>query len=70
MNELYFFLHVIALISFVLFALRLGKEALIACFAIQMVLANLLVTKQMTCFGLNITCADVYTIGSLFSLRC
>lgn len=69
MNELYFFLHVIALISFVLFALRLGKEALIACFAIQMVLANLLVTKQMICFGLNITCADVYTIGSLFSLN-
>ena len=69
MNELYFFLHVTALISFVLFALRLVKEALLACFALQMILANLFVTKQMTCFGLNITCADVYTIGALFSLN-
>lgn len=69
MNELFFFLHIIILIGFVLFALRLGKEALIACFTIQVILANLFVTKQMACFGLHVTCADVYTVGGLFSLN-
>ncbi|NGX50613.1 MAG: hypothetical protein K1060chlam2_00461 [Chlamydiae bacterium] len=68
MNELYFFLHILSLITFVLIALRLGKEALITCFAVQIILANLFVTKQMVCFGLHVTCADVYTIGALFSL--
>ena len=69
MNECFFFLHIFLLVSFVLLSLKLGKEALIACFAVQIILANLFVTKQMACFGLHVTCADVYTIGALFSLN-
>ena len=69
MNELYFFLHILILVSLVLVALRLGKETLLTCFALQAILGNLFVTKQMECFGLTITCSDVYTIGALFSLN-
>lgn len=69
MNEVYFIFHIVLLVSFVLLALRLGKEALMSCFAIQVILANLFVIKQMVCFGLHVTCADVYSIGALFSLN-
>ena len=69
MNEFYFFLQITMIIPLILFALKLGKEALIACFAIQVISANLFVTKQITCFGLNITCTDVYTISGLFTLN-
>ena len=47
----------------------MGKETLIACFSIQAVLSNLFVTKQMECFGLTITCSDVFTIGAVLSLN-
>lgn len=69
MNELLFFIHTIVLVSSVLIALRMGKEALIAIFIVQILLANLFVTKQMICFGLNVTCCDVYTIGAVFSMN-
>ncbi|MCB1110267.1 MAG: queuosine precursor transporter [Chlamydiia bacterium] len=69
MNEITFILHIAALMSFVLLALRMGKEALIAALAIQVILANLFVMKQMECFGLHVTCADVYTVGSIFSMN-
>ena len=69
MNECVFFLHIFLLVSFVLVSLKLGKETLIACFAVQIILANLFVTKQIACFGLQVTCTDVYTIGALFSLN-
>lgn len=69
MNEGLFFIHIITLVAFVLVSLKAGKETLIACFILQILIANLFVTKQMECFGLNVTCADVYTIGALFSLN-
>lgn len=69
MNELTFFLHIGALISFVLMTLRIGKEALTAALVVQVILANLFVTKQMILFGFNITCSEVYTIGSIFTMN-
>ena len=69
MNEVTFFLHIFSLLLFILLALRLGKEALIGCLAIQIILGNLFVLKQMECFGLQITCTDVYTIGSLLTMN-
>ncbi|MEM7175242.1 MAG: queuosine precursor transporter [Chlamydiota bacterium] len=50
-------------------ALKMGKHALTALFALQTILANLFVTKQMECFGLTVTCSDVYPIGALLSLN-
>jgi uncharacterized integral membrane protein (TIGR00697 family) len=69
MNELLFFIHVILVMGFALGALRLGKEALIAWVAIQAVLANLFVIKQMNFFGFEVTCSDVFAVGSILGLN-
>jgi uncharacterized integral membrane protein (TIGR00697 family) len=69
MNELTFFIHIAAMISFIILALRIGREALIAVIVVQVILANLFVTKQMNLFSLDITCSEVYTVGAIFSLN-
>jgi uncharacterized integral membrane protein (TIGR00697 family) len=69
MNETLFFIHLLVVLFFALGALRLGKEALTAWVAIQALIANLFVLKQMTFFGWNITCSDVYVIGSILGLN-
>ncbi len=46
-----------------------GKEALIALIAIQSVLANIFVLKQITLLGLNATASEVFVIGSIISLN-
>lgn len=69
MNELLFFLHALFVLFFLLIALRLGKEALLSFFVLEAVIANLFVTKEICCFGMTITCTDVFAIGSLFTLN-
>lgn len=69
MNEIIFIFHALVICFFSLFALRLGKGALITFIAVQAVLANFLVLKQMDFLGLTITCTDVFMIGSIFSLN-
>lgn len=69
MNESIFLLHVAVVIGFALGALRLGKEALTTWIALQAVLANLFVIKQMTFFGFTVTCSDVFAIGSIAGLN-
>jgi len=69
MNELLFFGHVVAVVLFSFGALRLGKETLISLAALQAVLANLFVLKQTLLFGWNVTCSDVFAVGSLLSLN-
>lgn len=69
MNELIFFCHLFFVIGLILLALRLGKETLIACFALQVVIGNLFVIKQISLFGLEITCCDVFIIGSMLILQ-
>jgi queuosine precursor transporter len=69
MNELLFFLHVFIVVGCSLGALWVGKEALIAFVCLQGVLSNLLVLKQISLFGFNATCADVFVVGTIFSLN-
>lgn len=69
MNEIYFLLHTLVIIGFLLFSLFLGKKALISLICIQVVLANLFVVKQMNLFGLSVTCADVYIVGVMLGLN-
>jgi len=69
MNELTFILHSIFISSSVLFALYLGKEALIAFICLQGVLANLFVTKQITLLSLTATGADAFMIGSILGMN-
>lgn len=69
MNELIFFIHIALLFGAVTVAKRLGKEALFVIIALQVVLANLFVTKQIVLFGLDVTATDAYTIGSLLAMN-
>ncbi|HCJ84561.1 MAG: hypothetical protein A2Y28_01790 [Chlamydiae bacterium GWC2_50_10] len=69
MNELLFFLHFLIVGSFAMGALRLGKEGLTAFVSLAALLANLFVLKQVTLFGLTITCTDVLAIGSILALN-
>jgi hypothetical protein len=69
MNETLFLLHVILVMGFGFGALRLGQSALISWIALQAVLANLFVLKQICFFGFHVTCSDVFAIGSIFGLN-
>lgn len=68
-NEWLLVTQILAVIVFSLGALRLGKEALLSWVALQGVLANLFVVKQIDLFGLHVTCSDVYVVGSVFGLN-
>lgn len=69
MNELLFFLHATLVIAFGFGALRLGAAAITAWAALQAVLANLFVIKQISLFGFHITCSDVFAIGSVLGIN-
>jgi len=69
MNESLFFIHIAVAICFILLACKRGKEALCALFALQVVLANLFVFKQITFAHLTITCTETLTIGSMLTLN-
>lgn len=69
MNETIFFIHIFLTLVFSLGALKLGKEALMTWVAIQALLANLFVIKQMMLCGREVTCSDVFAIGSIFGLN-
>lgn len=68
-NEFLFFIQVFVIIGMGLLSLRLGKDALIAVFCLQGILANILTLKQITLFSLHVTPTDVFTIGSILSLN-
>ncbi len=69
MNELIFVFHILVVIGFIFLALRLGENALIALIALQGILANLFVVKQISLFGFSVTASDVFAIGSILSLN-
>ncbi len=69
MNELIFLLHIIFVTAFTLGAFYMGKNALLVAVALQAVLANLFVIKQIEIFGFNATCADVFIVGSVLGIN-
>jgi len=69
MNEIIFFFHILVVTFFTLGALWIGQEALIASLCVQSILSNLLVTKQITLFGLQVTSTDVFAVGCIISLN-
>lgn len=69
MNESIFLLQAAVIGIFALTAFRLGKEALTAWVAIQALIANLFVLKQIHLFGLEVTASDAFAIGSLLGLN-
>lgn len=66
-NESIFFTHIALLIFFIAVSLRFGRGGLVAISVVQVVLANLFVTKQITLFSLNVTPTDAYILGSLLT---
>lgn len=69
MNEMIFITQTLVILVFALGALKLGKGALTAWVAIQALIANLFVLKQITLFGFDVTASDAYVIGSLLGLN-
>lgn len=65
MNAFILFIHCLLVCSLILLFLKQGKEALIAYLAVLAVSANLFVSKQITLFGLNVTCSDALAVGYL-----
>ena len=65
MNELIFLTHSLAIILFILLALRHSKMALFVLSSLLILSANLFVTKEITLFSLNVTASDSYAIGSI-----
>ena len=69
MNEWLFLLQTFLIIGFAYGALKLGKAALTTWIAIQALIANLFVLKQITLFGFDVTASDAFAIGSLLGLN-
>ena len=69
MNEVLFLIQTCLIVGFAWGALKLGKEALTAWVAIQALIANLFVLKQITFLGLEVTASDPFAIGSLLGLN-
>ncbi len=56
-------------VLFARYCSKQGKEALIAWIALQSVLANIFVLKQINLVGLNATASEVFAIGSIIGLN-
>lgn len=69
MNGFLFLGHVLAILFFLLLALRLGKNSLTVLVALCAVLANLFVVKQMSLFGFAVTCSDGFAVGGVLGLN-
>ncbi|MCC5832623.1 MAG: queuosine precursor transporter [Chlamydiales bacterium] len=69
MNSLILAFHVTAVCGLSLFALRFGKELMIAWLSLLAVAMNLFVLKQVTLFGLSVTASDALGVGYLLGLN-
>jgi len=69
MNEILFFAHILFILLFLAIAVRLGQGALTVYIGLSAVLANLFVVKQMTLFGFQVTCSDVFAVGGILGLN-
>ena len=69
MNEILFLLQVLCVFSCTLFALCKGKEALVSWVCLQALFANFFVLKEVSIFGLQVTCSDAFAIGSVLGLN-
>ncbi|MDR3624863.1 MAG: queuosine precursor transporter [Chlamydiales bacterium] len=63
LNELLFIFHALLTITFILGALRVSKEFLLATTVVSWIFANLFVLKQIELFGLSVTASDAFSVG-------
>lgn len=69
MNEIIFFGQVLIIFAFASLALKLGRSALTAWIALQAILANFFVLKQIKLFGFDVTASDSFLVGGLLGLN-
>lgn len=69
MNEFIFIVHTFFIALSILGALYLGKSALITLICFFGIFSNFLVIKQITLFGFDVTCSDVFAVGGLLGLN-
>lgn len=69
MNEILFIGHILAVLGFLGLAVRYGRFTLFVFISLSAVFANLFVLKQMTLFGLQVTCSDVFAVGGILGLN-
>jgi len=69
MNELIFIFHALVIAGCAVGALKLGKEALVAFIALLGILSNLLITKQIILFGLDVVATDAFAVGAMLGLQ-
>lgn len=67
-NSSIFIVNIIVSLAFIKYASRYGKSAIISLIVTQALLANILVLKQITLFGLNVTASDVFSISASFCI--
>jgi len=68
-NVFLLFVQIILVCSLTLFALKLGKEALSSFLPLLAICMNLFVVKQITLFGLQITCSEGLAVGYLLGFN-
>jgi uncharacterized integral membrane protein (TIGR00697 family) len=68
-NSIFFVLHMCGIMGFSLVALRFGAAALTSLICVQVILANLFITKQIILLGLHATPTDAYTVGSVLCIN-
>jgi hypothetical protein len=69
MNEYIFFIHIVTILLFTALSLRLGITAMGTWICVQALCANIFVLKQVELFGFQVTCSDVFAIGSILGLN-
>jgi queuosine precursor transporter len=67
-NELLFAAHIVAVSASVLWALWYSYGALLAVLSLQLILANLFVTKQIMVFGIETTCSEVFVVSGMYGI--
>lgn len=67
-NELLFFIQFFFSLFFLGATVKFSEAALVAFIALQAVLANLFIMKQIVLFGFTLTCSDLFFVGSMLGL--
>ena len=69
MNSIILCLHITIICGLTLFALRCGREFMIAWLCLLAIAMNLFVLKQINLFGLSVTSSDALAVGYLLGLN-
>ncbi len=67
-NELLFLAHIVAVSGAVLWGLWFSYGALISTLGLQLIFANLFVTKQIMLFGIETTCSEVFIVSGMYGI--